>query len=226
MAVERVSAPVLVLQHEGDSPVGLLDRWFAARSIEWEMRTLDDALPASLDGYAALVTLGSSLSVLDDDPWIAAELALVQRAVREQVPVLGLCFGGQILAAAAGGEVFRSPEEEFGWVQASGERSPITDYPWFCWHEDAFSAPPGAELVASSAVCAHAFTLGPHLGLQFHPEVDEPTIDRWIKQRAEPHRPPYDVEAVASATPTLVDGLAERAFELFDWWRARLASSV
>ena len=213
---------VLVLQHEGDSPAGLLDRWFAARGIQWELRTLENPIPDDPSGFAAVVSLGSSSSVLDSDAWIARELAFVERAIAEGVPVLGLCFGGQLLAAAAGGTVKRSPQEEFGWVQPSGAPSPITDSAWFCWHEDAFTIPPGAELLASSEVCAHAFALGPHLGLQFHPEVDEPTIERWIEQRAQPARPHFDVESVEQATPALVDGLAERAFELFDWWHARL----
>jgi len=223
MMARPVARPVLVLEHEGDAPAGLLDRWFAARGIAWTLRTLDDELPDDPREFAAVVSLGSVQSVLDDDPWIARELGLLGRALRDDIPVLGLCFGAQLLALAAGGSVRRSPAEEFGWVQPSGEPSPITANPWFCWHEDDFTVPPGAQLLAASPVCAHAFTFGRHLGLQFHPEVDEPTIARWLQQRAEPSRPPHDVTTAEQATPALVDGLAERAFDLFDWWRPRLS---
>lgn len=227
--------PVLVLEHEPDSPPGLFARWLDARGIAWERRTLAGGIPDDPSAYGAVVTLGSVRSVNDADRWIAAELALVRAALAADVPVLGFCFGGQMLAKAAGGMVGVSPEEEFGWIEpvaAPGPApahgldpptapTPITSNPWFCWHGDAFTVPPGGTLLADGPVCPQAFAIGRSLGVQFHPECDAATMALWLEQRAQPHRPPRDLQPTIDAIPGRLAGLESRAFELFDWWLER-----
>jgi GMP synthase-like glutamine amidotransferase len=221
--------PVLVLQHDEDSPPGLLGEWLDARGIPWELRWMTGPVPTSPDGFTAVVSLGSVASANDDTPWVHHERGLVQAAVADDVPVLGLCFGSQMLAKAAGGSVARATSEEFGWVSPVGEPGPVTDGPWFCWHEDAFTAPPGAEVLASSPVSTQAFTLGRSLAVQFHPEVPLSMIDRWIQTHTASDRPTPEPPVEFAVAEQRMPELTARAFALFDWWWdevARLGGAV
>ncbi|MDQ8044101.1 MAG: type 1 glutamine amidotransferase [Solirubrobacteraceae bacterium] len=209
--------PILVLEHERDSPPALLGAWLDARGLAWEHRTLADGLPADLGAYAAVASLGSTNSVNDDEPWIAAEIGFVEQVLAAGLPVLGLCFGAQLLARAAGGTVVKSPQEEFGWVQPLGSPSLVTASPWFCWHGDAFTIPPDATLVAENAVCPQAYVIGRSAGFQFHPEVDEAVIELWMRERAT-RGAPLDLSLTSARFPDLLPGLQDRAFALFDWW--------
>jgi GMP synthase-like glutamine amidotransferase len=139
--------------------------------------------PSSFD---RIVLFGSRWSVDEASAahWIEPELGFLRAADRDGVPVLGLCFGGQILAAALGGSVGRTAHPEIGWyrveVDAAGEAAGIEDGPWLQWHFDAFTVPPGATELARSVAGAQAFAAGPHLGLQFHPEADREVLEGWI----------------------------------------------
>jgi GMP synthase (glutamine-hydrolysing) len=137
-----------------------------------------------LDGLDVLVVLGSIESVCDGDvDWIAPERLLVSEAVARSVPVLGICFGGQLLAEVLGGQVGASPEPEFGWREITSMAPDVVPTgPWLLWHRDAFSVPPGATEVARTENCAQAFVIGPHLGLQFHPEATPSVVDGWAAE--------------------------------------------
>lgn len=158
--------------------LGLRPRWadFAGRP----------GLRPALEGAAGLVLLGGSANVEDAPrrPHLAREMELVRRAAARGLPVLGICLGGQLAAAALGGRVFRSPRPEIGWrrLRWRGNDSLAAHAPErvFQWHQYAFEPPPAALSIASSRACRHqAFRLGRTLGVQFHFEVDRPTIDSW-----------------------------------------------
>jgi GMP synthase-like glutamine amidotransferase len=178
-----------------------------------------------LDRYAAVATLGSVASVNDGDDWIQRETEVLRTAIATGVPILGLCFGGQSLAHAAGGAVRRADRSEIGLVTLrSDDPRLVAEGPWFAWHHDGFEPPPGATEVARSTVSSHAFTLGPHLGLQFHPEADADIVARWVAAN------PGDVEAAGLDPERVIAELRARAraartlaFALFDgfWTRAR-----
>jgi len=109
---------LLVIEHELDAPAGLLGPWARARGLTLSTVHLGggDRLPARLPEAAGLVVLGSEQTAFDDGvPWLAAELDLVCQALADGIPVLGICFGGQMLAAVLGGDVERAPEPELGW---------------------------------------------------------------------------------------------------------------
>lgn len=138
-----------------------------------------------------LVVLGAPVGIYEaaDYPFIAEEIAAVRRRIEHGRPVLGVCFGAQMIAAACGARVFRGTDFEFGWaplrVTDAGARSPIAAYcsglrSVFHCHGDTFDLPDGATLLASSALYANqAFSIGPHLALQFHGEVTERGLRRW-----------------------------------------------
>ncbi|HEX6844087.1 MAG TPA: type 1 glutamine amidotransferase, partial [Actinomycetota bacterium] len=133
--------------------------------------------------YDVIVSLGSEFAAFDDHkPFVPREAELLRRAVDEDVPVLGLCFGGQMLARVLGADVYRSDDSEIGWLPVrSDDPQLVPEGPWFQWHFDTFSAPPGARVVADSDVGPQAFVAGRSLGLQFHPEVTTAIMDDWVR---------------------------------------------
>ncbi|GAA2884963.1 type 1 glutamine amidotransferase [Pseudonocardia halophobica] len=169
-----------------------------------------------------VVVMGSAHAAYDDSlPWLAPELAFLRRAVDVGTPVLGICFGGQALARALGGTVGRAPEPERGLVDLDTLRPDVLPAGrWMEFHYDAFTLPPGAEELSRNAVALQAFALGPHLGLQFHPEITPDVFDAWFESK------PSDVRAAVAAEVDLDAVRAElvtRADELADACRSLVA---
>ena len=135
--------------------------------------------PGSFD---LVLSLGSEWSVYWDriSAEVEREAALLRQAVADGKPVLGLCFGGQILAHALGGRVSRAPQPELGWYSVDSDLPDlIPPGPYVQWHSDRFEIPPGARQLARSERCPQAFALGSALGLQFHPEATPEVVRRW-----------------------------------------------
>lgn len=105
------------------------------------------------------------------------------------IPVIGHCLGGQLMARALGGTISASPQPEIGWQAISYEDTPLVQE-WFGdaptdtaiqWHYESFSIPTGATKLASSPACPNqAWAIGPHLAMQFHIEINEAKIDSWV----------------------------------------------
>lgn len=176
---------LVVLRHHPEDEPGLLGVAFEAAGFELDVR--DGARPGPLpapEAADAVVVLGSVWSVYDRSmvgSWIDAELEWLRELDRWGVPVLGVCFGAQALAAAHGGAVEPAPRKEVGWVELEpGTPDPPGSGPWFEWHGDRCVPPPGAEVLAGNEVAVQAFRVGPHLAVQFHPEVDRAQVSRWI----------------------------------------------
>lgn len=187
---------VLFIYNDPTAPEALLGDVFSEHGFDVDSveavpadRVEDPAVDTEFPdptGYDVIVPLGSRWSVYDDAlrrTWVGAEMAMVRRAVDAGVGVLGVCFGGQLVAQALGGSVIRSPAPELGWYQIdSGATDLIPNGPWFEWHSDRFTPPPGATEIARTAHASQAFVLGTALGLQFHPEVDDPLLERWLAE--------------------------------------------
>ncbi len=137
--------------------------------------------PAAFD---AIVPMGAPWSVYDEatiGSWVGGEIAFLRAALAAGVPVLGICFGGQALAAALGGHVLPASEPEIGWRLLSTERPGLVEPgPWFQWHSDRWQLPPGVTAFARTPVAGQAFVAGRALGLQFHPELTPATLDGWL----------------------------------------------
>lgn len=189
---------MLFLCNDPTAPAGLLGEVFAETGFDIgtfavvpsdrpDDPVIDVAFPDPLE-YDVIVPLGARWAVYDErlaDRWVGAETEMLRRGLAGGVGVLGVCFGGQILAAALGGTVQRSPHPEIGWCEVHSDHPTLVPHgPWFQWHFDRFSLPPGAVEVArngtTKAGTTQAFVQGRALGLQFHPEVDAALVDRWI----------------------------------------------
>jgi len=113
--------------------------------------------------------------------WVGTETQLVRDAADAGVALLGVCFGGQLLAQAFGGSVERSTVPEIGWHDVDTDRPDLVPGgPWFQWHFDRWTLPPGATEIARTANSSQAFLLGRALALQFHPEIDTALLDVWL----------------------------------------------
>jgi GMP synthase (glutamine-hydrolysing) len=133
------------------------------------------------DEVDALVVLGAAEAAYDDTvPWLASELAYVRRAVDIGTPVLGICFGAQVLARVLGGTVAPAVRPERGFVTlGSDDPQALPAGTWMEFHYDAFTLPPGAVPLARNDVGLQAFRHGPHLGVQFHPEITVEVFASW-----------------------------------------------
>jgi GMP synthase-like glutamine amidotransferase len=218
----------LVLQHGDWGPPGLLGEWAAARGIALDVHHAKSGAPLpALNGQAFVASLGSPHNPGDTDvAEVADELAFLQEAVARDVPVLGLCFGGQALASVLGGTVERAPQAELGWhLIRSTAPDVVPEGPWLQWHFDRFTLPPGAQELATSDAGVQAFAHGRHLGVQFHPESTIDIVAQWARL----DRERLGALGIDDGVALLEQGrrharaAAAAAFDLFDafWRRAR-----
>ncbi len=175
-----------------------------------------------LDGVDHVVVLGAAWSVYDHaqvGQWIGAELAWLRAADAAGVPVLGICFGAQALAAALGGRVEAAPRKEIGWTTVDTLAPElIEEGPWLEFHGDLCVPPPGARLLARTDVCVQAFSVGRHLAVQFHPEVDAAQLSRWLADggKAEAEHEGQDPDKLVAQTEAEEPQAARRAAGLVD----------
>jgi GMP synthase-like glutamine amidotransferase len=189
-----VAKKVLFLYNDPNAPEAMLGDAFSECGYDiqtFEVVTADRAEDPAFDvtfpdplSFDAIVPLGSRWSVNDGDrgmSWITSEVAMVREAHAAGVPMLGVCFGGQLLAHALGGSVTRSPAPEIGWYDVDTSRADLVPAgPWFEWHFDRFTVPEGAVEIARNGSASQAFVMGSTMGIQFHPEVDEGLLEKWL----------------------------------------------
>lgn len=243
---------LLVFQHSAREPLGLLDpllrqHGFRIRYVNFSREP--DCKP-DVSRYDGLIVLGGPMNVDQADrfPHLATEAASIQEAVSRDIPVLGICLGAQLLAAALGANVRPNPVREIGWYRLHPTAAAQSDrlcrhfdgsQHVFQWHAYTFDLPPGAVHLASTPTCPNqAFRFGDRAyGLQFHLEADLALVERWM------HVPEYRAEAEASGPAHQLEhilrdthghapqsrAVGERVFgdfiELFQWRRkTRLGS--
>jgi GMP synthase-like glutamine amidotransferase len=210
----------LILQHEDPTPPGHVSEWLESLDAEVETFRIDlEDREVDPTGYDLVVSLGSEFAAFDDTkPFVPREAALMRRAVDADVPVLGLCFGGQMLARVLGAELYRSEISEIGWLPVrSHDPDLVPEGPWFQWHFDTFGAPPGSTIVAETDVGPQAFVAGRSLGLQFHPEVTTQIMDDWVREyRHELDAEGVDPDALLEETHRRASASRDHALQLFD----------
>lgn len=190
-----------------------MGEWAAARGADLDVLhgPVVSAWPDPGDA-SAVISLGSDRSVhASTDPWIAAQVGFLRATHAAGVPVLGICFGGQALAAALGATVTRAAETEIGWIDVDGDDG--FGGRWFTWHEDVFDLPPGAAELARAASGPQAFAVGASVGLQFHPEVTPAIVEDWL---AGARDVVPDPEPIRAETARTAQAARERAFALMD----------
>jgi GMP synthase-like glutamine amidotransferase len=205
----------LVVQHEQPTPGGLILDWLEERGAEVDLHRIDlEDRRIETGDHDVIVSLGSEFPAFDDTiDWIPREMDLLRRASEDDVPVLGICFGGQLLARTLGARCWRSERSEIGWLPVrSSDPDLVPEGPWFQWHFDTFEPPEGSTLVAENDAGPQAYTVGRSLGTQFHPEVTPEIMDEWVRV----YRHELDAEGVDP------DRLLEETHER--WGKSRASS--
>jgi GMP synthase-like glutamine amidotransferase len=216
-----MTTPGLIFQHGEHGPPALVADWLKGRGLPFVVHHVwkeDGPLPDATR-FAFVVTLGSKQSVSDTSPaWVGEEIAALREAVRADVPVLGLCFGAQALSAALGGGADVLPRWEIGWFDISTTDGAVPPGPWLQYHSELMRVPAGASELARSPAGPAVFRSGPHVAVQFHPEVDAALVDVWASH--DPALPEKGVtrEQLAAHSEEYAPGARARAFTLFDRW--------
>ena len=185
-----VTGPKLACLHHLESPfLGAAAAPLSAARLDHRDLLGGDPLPdlGEIDG---IVSFGGAQSVTEIEryPYLLAEAELLREAVARDVPVLGICLGAQLLAHALGGTVRRLPRRAVRWsalrrVAADPLCGALPDPVYALhWNEDAIEPPPGAtELLERGGLGCAAFRIGSAWGVQFHADVDGPTLDGWYE---------------------------------------------
>ena len=185
--------PVLVLQHLDQDGPAYLATWLRQQGRAFTLLNTEAGqdFPERVDGHGALVVLGGEMGANDALPSLRQAERLIAQALHAGVPVLGLCLGAQLLARSLGAAVGASPAPEVGWQRLHFCDTPLAAH-WFGehpghaatvfhWHYDGFDLPHGATRLAQTAACPQqAFCIGPHVGVQFHPELDAAKLQAWV----------------------------------------------
>lgn len=184
--------PVAVFRHNPGEGPGYFSVFLDRHAIPWQLFKVDAgaAIPRDPSAFSGLVLMGGAMSVNDPLPWIVEEMALIRSAMSQDIPVLGHCLGGQLMAKALGATVMANPVKEIGWglVEATGASASIwlgevSAFEAFHWHGETFAIPPGATHLLKSRHCQNqAFVIGPHLAMQCHVEMTESMIRLWNSQ--------------------------------------------
>lgn len=185
----------LIVQHDHVSPTGPVGRrlehhgfeiteFLVVPEEEFYQPNVSVDFPDTAD-FDLVVFLGAPWGAWDDaciGNWLGQELELCRSLVVSGKPVLGICFGGQLMARALGGSVAPGQHPEIGWTYIwSEDKSIVSNGPWFQFHYDRWTVPPGGREIARNPAASQAFTVANSLAVQFHPELDSAALVGWLE---------------------------------------------
>lgn len=226
--------PIRIFSHVTCEHPGYLCEYLENRGICYEKIYIGrgEQIPKRIDDIAGLVFLGSPASVNDSLPWIAEELALIRFASQTGIPILGICFGGQLISKALGGEVYPALTMQIGWHHTTlsahakellKSKGILHGFYAFEWHGDGFSLPVGAiPLFNGDCIKNQGFLCKNCLALQFHPEITKSMVYKWLEQYVDCFEKPS--ECIQSKEQILenIDACLEQqhivANAIFSWW--------
>lgn len=229
--------PLHIISHVACSRPGYLCQYLDRQAVPYRRVDLEsgDPLPGAGE-IRGLVLLGAPVSVNSGAHWIEQEMALVRECAEREIPVFGICFGGQLISKALGGKVFSAPSMQIGWhpVHLTEQGRELFRDPQMPaqvealeWHEETFSLPPGAiPLFRGGCIENQGFTLGSCLAVQFHPEVSAVMVREWVARYQactdnHDHCIQHHSDILLQLEQRLRD-MRRLSDRLFAWWLASL----
>ena len=209
---------ILLVRNSPHAPEGAFGQWLAQQGHALRVTTGEALDAAAAHDAEVLVLLGSSHGVYDVHiPWIPRQRELVAARLAQRRPTIGICFGAQMIAAAAGGESARMSDGRFfrGWFGIERVADPALAGPWPRWHGDAITAPPQAEVLAEDAGTVQALALPRAVGVQFHPEATPEILQGWGERYAASGT--VDTAALAAESARHFPAREQARAALFAW---------
>ncbi|MCX5804027.1 MAG: type 1 glutamine amidotransferase [Proteobacteria bacterium] len=228
---------IVIIKHVEREGAGLLEDFFKNDGWELEFVELEkgDRLPEHLDGVAGIILLGGPMNVYQEDghPFLKDEDRLITRSLVEEIPILGICLGAQLLAKACDARVEKATQKEIGWYPAELTDKGKKDLLFrgiqerimvFQWHEDTLEVPQGGVLLAHGEACKNqAFRIGNNAyGLQFHIEVTEEMVGSWMKNE----EGKVDIKKILNDTRKLKEVFEKQAYQFFLNFEGIISSSL
>lgn len=227
-------ARILLISHEPQAAPALIGEILREQGHETVLHVVladpehpDTGFPDP-HAFEAVIAFGSFANAYDAgvQSWVEPERQLISGMVEDDIPYLGVCFGGQLLAQALGGSVERAPadEQEIGLVTFDDDADlPVPAGPWFTWHEDRVVVPQGIEVLAHNGKAVQLFRTRRAVGTQFHPEADVHVVGAWVSIGAD-HIPAYTSGPELIEDLTVNEGQLRRNCEqLVDWFLREVA---
>lgn len=227
-------ARFLLISHEPEAAPALIGQILRERGHEVVEHVVlaDPSVPNTdypdASDFDAVAAFGSFANAYDASArrWVEPEIAMVRSLVDRDIPYLGVCFGGQLLAESLGGHVERAPEpeQEVGLVTFDQDAAlPVPAGPWFTWHEDRVVLPEGVDVLAHNGKAVQLFRKGRAVGTQFHPEANTDVVGAWIRIGPD-HIPAYTTGAqLLQDLQINAAHLRSNCEELVDWFLFEVA---
>ncbi len=227
----------IAIRHVAFEDAGILAGLFQDRGIglHYLEAGVDDLSPVR--DADLLLVLGGPIGIYEVDryPFLKRELAIIETAVKKDVPTIGICLGCQALAAVLAARVYPGREKELGWGEMTltedGKASPlgaIDGVPVLNWHGDTFDLPVGATRLASTKIATNqAFAYGPRvLALQFHIELPGRDIEKWlIGHTVELANAKADLAKIRADTARFAAAANKAGKRLFNDWLDNLSAA-
>ena len=232
----------LFIQHDHVSPTGPVSERLRHHGFEIEERlvvsqdnfgkpNVDFEFP-DFNDYDVIIPMGAPWGAWDDaciGNWLLPEIEWIGQAVASGKPVLGICFGGQLIARAMGGSVAPGAKGEIGWTYIwSGNPDLVSNGPWFQFHYDHWQVPPTAVEIARNPVSSQAFTINNSLAVQFHPELTASALKGWLDWGGDKKVIQDGQDPVVMQAQTFAEESAarERTFDLVDNFLKQIAKLI
>lgn len=227
--------PISIICHANCEPPGYLCTYFDKRNISYiKTNAIENVISEiDLDMVSALVFMGGPYSVHDHHSWLDNEMNFVQRAIDKNIPIMGVCFGAQLISKALGAEVNRAANMEAGWHWVSTDTSKLgtnqhinleNTFEVFEWHEDTFSIPHEAIpiFMGSGGIENQGYVYGNILTMQFHLEMTKHMVHDWLERYKDcmpiPSHTVQSPELITENLAERLDNLHIIADKIYDWW--------
>lgn len=232
---------VRIFRHVSCEGPGYLGHFLERHNIYYELICIDEGVPVpqELNDVSGLVFMGGSMNVTDPLEWIAEEQQLIKKAIENNIPVLGICLGAQLMSVALGGTITHDDEMEIGWHEVETDAS-RRDNEWlqglpekftpFHWHADTFSIPENAtSLMHSQCRNNQAFVINNSLAVQFHLEMTVDMVKQWVElfgsDLEQPHPCTQNSHEILNDLEKRVEALQHNADIFFEKWIKGLINS-